>query len=188
MKAGDVELREKPGATVLGCCVGEESGELLASEERSDALEIETNCEQQVRLMRWGEQQQDNSRQSQSTDRGRTPCHPQDQKTGWSRTWFGKMRWQQPRDPSCSCYGDQIGTGAGLVETWTDEELCDFGRRGGCATWERGALGERCRRCSMQTLCESGESRVVVISGIGAGLIRWAIKTQSRNEVFNGRR
>jgi hypothetical protein len=42
MKAGDVELREKPGATVLGCCVGEESGELLASEERSDALEMET--------------------------------------------------------------------------------------------------------------------------------------------------
>jgi hypothetical protein len=42
MKAGDVELREKPGATVLGCCVGEESGELLASEERSDALEIDT--------------------------------------------------------------------------------------------------------------------------------------------------
>lgn len=42
MKAGDVELREKPGATVLGCCVGEESGELLANEERSDALEIET--------------------------------------------------------------------------------------------------------------------------------------------------
>jgi hypothetical protein len=52
MKAGDVELREKPGATVLGCCVGEESGELLANEERSDALEMETNCEQQVRLMR----------------------------------------------------------------------------------------------------------------------------------------
>lgn len=42
MKAGDVELREKPGATVLGCCVGEESGELLANEERSDALEMET--------------------------------------------------------------------------------------------------------------------------------------------------
>lgn len=42
MKAGDVELREKPGATVLGCWVGEESGELLAKEERSDELEIET--------------------------------------------------------------------------------------------------------------------------------------------------
>jgi hypothetical protein len=42
MKAGEVELSEKPGATVLTCCVGEESGELLASEDRSDELEMET--------------------------------------------------------------------------------------------------------------------------------------------------
>ena len=45
MKAGEVELSEKPGATVLTCCVGEESGELLASEDRSDELEMETNCQ-----------------------------------------------------------------------------------------------------------------------------------------------
>lgn len=32
-----------------------------------------------------------------------------------------------------------------------------------------------------------GESRVCCDSGIGAGLIRWAIKTQSRNEVLDGR-
>jgi hypothetical protein len=43
MKAGEVELREKPGATVWGCWVGEDSGELLAREERSEALEMETN-------------------------------------------------------------------------------------------------------------------------------------------------
>lgn len=42
-KAGDDELREKPGATVWGCCVGEDSGELLASEERSEALDMETS-------------------------------------------------------------------------------------------------------------------------------------------------
>lgn len=41
-KAGDEELRENAGATVWGCCVGDDSGELLASEERSEALEIET--------------------------------------------------------------------------------------------------------------------------------------------------
>jgi hypothetical protein len=169
MKAGDVELREKPGATVLGCCVGEESGELLASEERSDALEIDTYCGQQVRLVRRERQQQDNSRRSQSADRGRTPYRPQGQKIGWSRTLFGKRRWQQPRGPSCSCYGDQIGTGAELVETWRDEELCDFGRRGGCATWERGALGERCR-CSMQTLCDFWRKSRCCDSGIGAGI------------------
>lgn len=45
MNGGEVELSEKPGATVWGCCVGEESGELLASDERSEELEIETNCE-----------------------------------------------------------------------------------------------------------------------------------------------
>lgn len=44
MKAGDEELREKPGATVWGCCVGDDSGELLASDDRSDALEMETSC------------------------------------------------------------------------------------------------------------------------------------------------
>jgi len=42
MKGGEEELREKPGATVWGCCVGEDSGELLAREERSDALEMDT--------------------------------------------------------------------------------------------------------------------------------------------------
>jgi hypothetical protein len=36
MKAGDVELSEKVGATVCGCWVGEDSGELLAKDERSD--------------------------------------------------------------------------------------------------------------------------------------------------------
>ena len=44
MKAGDEELREKPGAMDWGCCVGEDSGELLASDERSEALEMETSC------------------------------------------------------------------------------------------------------------------------------------------------
>jgi hypothetical protein len=44
MKAGDVELRENAGATVFGCCVGDDSGELLASEDRSDdALWIDTS-------------------------------------------------------------------------------------------------------------------------------------------------
>lgn len=43
MKAADVEFKEKPGATVCGCCVGEDSGELLASDERSEALEMETS-------------------------------------------------------------------------------------------------------------------------------------------------
>lgn len=38
MKAGEVELREKVEAMVVGCCVGEDSGELLASEDRSEAL------------------------------------------------------------------------------------------------------------------------------------------------------
>lgn len=42
-KAGE-ELREKLGATVWGCWVGEDSGELLASDERSDALEMDTSC------------------------------------------------------------------------------------------------------------------------------------------------
>lgn len=42
-KGGDDELSEKAGATVWGCCVGEDSGELLASEERSEA-EMETSC------------------------------------------------------------------------------------------------------------------------------------------------
>lgn len=45
MKAADVEFREKPGATVCGCCVGEDSGELLASDDRSEALEMETSCQ-----------------------------------------------------------------------------------------------------------------------------------------------
>ena len=37
-------LSEKPGAIVVGCCVGELCGELLAKEERSEeALWMETN-------------------------------------------------------------------------------------------------------------------------------------------------
>jgi hypothetical protein len=36
MKGGDEELREKTGATVWGCCVGDDSGELLARDDRSD--------------------------------------------------------------------------------------------------------------------------------------------------------
>jgi hypothetical protein len=43
MNAAELELREKPGATVCGCCVGEDSGELLASDERSEALEMDTS-------------------------------------------------------------------------------------------------------------------------------------------------
>ena len=44
IKGGEDELREKPGATLLGCCVGEDSGELLAKDDLSDALEIDTSC------------------------------------------------------------------------------------------------------------------------------------------------
>ena len=44
IKAGELELREKPGAMVWGCGVGEDSGELLARDERSEALEMETSC------------------------------------------------------------------------------------------------------------------------------------------------
>jgi hypothetical protein len=36
MNAGEVELREKGGATVVGCCVGEDSGDKLAKDDRSD--------------------------------------------------------------------------------------------------------------------------------------------------------
>lgn len=43
MKAGEEELREKAEATCWGCCVGDELGELLDMDERSDdALLIET--------------------------------------------------------------------------------------------------------------------------------------------------
>jgi hypothetical protein len=38
MKGGEDELSEKAGATDVGCCVGDDSGELLASEERSEPL------------------------------------------------------------------------------------------------------------------------------------------------------
>jgi hypothetical protein len=41
---------------------------------------------------------------------------------------------------------------------------------------------------SMQTLCEFGRKSRCCDSGIGAGLISWAIKTQSRNELLNSRR
>lgn len=47
MKAAELEFKEKPGATVWGCCVGEDSGELLASDERSEALEMDTSCWEQ---------------------------------------------------------------------------------------------------------------------------------------------
>src|SRR5690554_2417319 len=42
-KGGDDELREKAGATLCGCCVGDESGELLAREDRSDELWMDTS-------------------------------------------------------------------------------------------------------------------------------------------------
>lgn len=42
-KDGDVELSENDVATDVGCCVGELCGELLAKDERSDPLFIETN-------------------------------------------------------------------------------------------------------------------------------------------------
>lgn len=42
MKEGEAELSEKPGVMDCGCCVGEDSGELLASEDRSDE-EMETS-------------------------------------------------------------------------------------------------------------------------------------------------
>lgn len=38
MKGGEDELSEKAGATEVGCCVGEDSGEELANDERSEAL------------------------------------------------------------------------------------------------------------------------------------------------------
>jgi hypothetical protein len=41
-KGGEEVLRENPGATDWGCWVGDDCGELLAREDRSDALEIET--------------------------------------------------------------------------------------------------------------------------------------------------
>lgn len=41
MNGGEEELSEKPGGTVWGCCVGDDWGELLARDERSDALEME---------------------------------------------------------------------------------------------------------------------------------------------------
>lgn len=44
MKAGEEELSENPGATVWGCCVGEDSGELLARDERSEELWMEFIC------------------------------------------------------------------------------------------------------------------------------------------------
>jgi hypothetical protein len=41
MKAGEVELSENGGATVVGCCVGDDSGDKLARDDRSDeAIEI----------------------------------------------------------------------------------------------------------------------------------------------------
>ncbi len=42
MKEGEAELSEKPGVIDCGCWMGEDSGELLASEERSDE-EMETS-------------------------------------------------------------------------------------------------------------------------------------------------
>jgi hypothetical protein len=49
MKAGDVELREKAGATDVGCCVGEDSGDMLASDDRSDEHEaIDILCDGRV--------------------------------------------------------------------------------------------------------------------------------------------
>lgn len=45
MKAGEVELSEKAEATCCVCCVGEELGELLDRDERSDdALLMVTSC------------------------------------------------------------------------------------------------------------------------------------------------
>lgn len=37
MKAGDEEFRENAGATCWGCCVGDWLGELLESDDRSEA-------------------------------------------------------------------------------------------------------------------------------------------------------
>ena len=45
---GDDELREKAGATVCGCCVGEDSGELLARDERSEPLMDTICCDERV--------------------------------------------------------------------------------------------------------------------------------------------
>lgn len=42
-KGGEDELSEKAGATLWGCWVGDESGEVLASEDRSEALWMDTS-------------------------------------------------------------------------------------------------------------------------------------------------
>lgn len=48
-KGGDEELSEKAdGATDCGCCMGEDSGDPLAREERSDELWIDTNWGRQL--------------------------------------------------------------------------------------------------------------------------------------------
>jgi len=45
MKAGEAEWRVKAVAIWVGCCVGDPWGELLASEERSEAeLWMEMSC------------------------------------------------------------------------------------------------------------------------------------------------
>lgn len=43
MKDGDVELSENDDATDVGCCVGELCGELLARDDRSDPLFMDTS-------------------------------------------------------------------------------------------------------------------------------------------------
>lgn len=43
MKAGEVELSEKGGATEFSCCVGDDSGDRLARDDRSDEA-IDTIC------------------------------------------------------------------------------------------------------------------------------------------------
>jgi hypothetical protein len=96
-KAGDEELREKE-ATCCGCWVGEELGELLDSEDRSeDALLIDTSYRaSQLGLSMGGactggEQagRGSDSRPSQSTAWGRTPYRPRGRTTCWPRIGSG---------------------------------------------------------------------------------------------------
>lgn len=95
MKGGDVELREKAGATVWGCCVGDDSGELPARDERSDdALWIDDTS---LSVSRLGQNSMSSSR---SKDRTSSNF---DRKAATDAVSLRSFMLRTPRNCLCEC-------------------------------------------------------------------------------------
>ena len=159
-------MSEKPGATEVVCCVGDDAGELLAREDRSEeALWIDTSWYRMSAHLAFTGCSTDVNppprmmsrylRRSRSRGWGRTRDRLPSQTIGRPRISCGRhSERQSPSGPSCYA---RHGIASGNSVTQRDGVPSDFAH-GGCAIRRQPpelAVVERCTG-SMQTLLDGG--------------------------------